>query len=445
MVKHNSLAFRIITFSGAWILITLVITASLLVYFYLEHSVQHYDEHVSMHLEELLEASEFSPDGTFQLAFSPSDPRYHDLGSGWYWEVKQSGTTLMRSESLGEKGLDMGSMRPTTDLVVHEVLGPFEEPLRVHVLMVELGAGIEPLVLLASAPMTGIEDDVLNYSNHVISSFLVLGVGLLLAVMLQVRMALQPLKAISTGISDIREGKASKLRENHLADVQPLVDELNNLLEHNAVLLKRARNRLGDLAHSVKNPLTVIKNEARNMEPEQKELIIQQTGEISRNVDHYLKRARTFGTEKVLGSRYEVRTAVEDMVYAMQRLYQDRELEYDFSRLGDCWFRGEGQDLEEMLGNLMDNASKWAKNKVIIHGRCGHDQIVLIVEDDGPGIPEEEIEEVMNRGHRLDESKPGHGQGLAIVKDIAELYGGALNLGNSDRGGLQAELVLPAA
>jgi signal transduction histidine kinase len=445
MVKHNSLAFRIITFSGVWILVTLILTASLLVYFYLEHSAQHYDEHVTMHLEELLEASGFTPEGTFRLTFQPSDPRYHDLNSGWYWEVRQSEKTLMRSPSLGTSILAMGDVQAGKSPVVYEITGPSQEPLRVRVLAVEYEPGAEPLVFLASAPMTGVQDDVLNYSNHVIASFLVLGIGLLLAVVLQVRVALQPLKAISTGISDIREGKASKLDESYLADVQPLVDELNNLLEHNAVLLKRARNRLGDLAHSVKNPLTVIKNEAHNMEPEQKELIIQQTSDISRNVDHYLTRARTFGTEKVLGSRSEIRPVVEDLIYAMRRLYQDRDLEYDISCANECWFRGEGQDLEEMMGNLIDNASKWAKSRVLIHGESDHVHLVLVVEDDGPGIPEEEIEEVMNRGHRLDESKPGHGQGLGIVKDIAELYGGSLTLGHGNLGGLRAELVLPAA
>ncbi len=445
MLKHNSLSFRITVLSGAWILITLVITASMLVYFYLDHSAQHYDEHVTMHLEELVEASHFTPQGEFALKFSPSDPRYHHLHSGWYWEVLQNDKSLMRSESLGNSGLDIGTVEPSLTPFVYELEGPIEEQLRVHVMQLELESEAEPLVLLASAPMTGVKDDVINYSSHVIASFAVLGVGLLLAVVLQVRVALQPLQAISTGISDVREGKAAKLQQNDLTDVQPLVDELNNLLDHNSVLLKRARNQLGDLAHSVKNPLTVIKNEAHNMEPELKELITRQTSDISKNIDHYLTRARTFGTEKVLGSRSEVLVVVEDMVYAMKRLYQDRELDIEISNLQDCWFRGERQDFEEMVGNLIDNACKWAMRRVQISGAVENQRLTLWVEDDGPGIPGNKIEAVMRRGHRLDESKPGHGQGLGIVKDIADLYGGSLNIGQSDLGGLRAELVLPAA
>jgi len=445
VLKHNTLSFRIIILSGVWILVTLVITGTLLIYNYFDHASQHYDEHVSMHMEELIEAVHFDENGSFKLNFTPSDPRYHDPYSGWYWEVKQSGKMLKRSESLGDNSLNLGAVLPTNELFIYETLGPVQDKLRTHVIELELDPDQAPVVLLATAPMTGVKDDVANYSNHIIGSFAVLGIGLLLAVVLQVRVALQPLKAIGAGISDVREGRANKLPNEQLEDVKPLVDELNNLLDHNSVLLKRARNQLGDLAHAVKNPLTVINNEARNMDPELRELIIQQTGDINRNVDHYLARARTFGTEKVLGSRSSMKAVVEDLVYAMQRLYQDSDLIYDFSGLSDCWFRGEDQDLEEMVGNLMDNACKWANGRVRISGNCLGDQLLLSVEDDGPGIPEGEIEEVMHRGHRLDESKPGHGQGLGIIKDIADLYGGSLTLGSSELGGLKAELVLPAA
>jgi len=423
----------------------LVITALLLGYFYRDHIVRHFDEHVSIHLEELVEASAFSPDGTFALTSYPSDPNFHDLNSGWYWEIRQTGTILKRSPSLGNDSLNLGQIEPGTSVTVSEITGPDDEMLRVQAVKFKLDPAHGPLVFIASAPMTGITDDVLDYSNHILLSFLVLGTGLLLAVVLQVRVALKPLHAISTGIGDVREGEASKLPQDFPKDVQPLVDELNNLLEHNTILLKRARNQLGDLAHAVKNPLTVINNEAHNMEPLQKELITLQTSEINKNVDHYLSRARAFGTENVLGSRSRIKTVVADLVYAMQRIHQDRGLEYDFSRLEECWFRGESQDLEEMVGNLLDNACKWAKSQVVIHCKTDNDRIRLAVEDDGPGIPEEFLEDVIQRGRKLDDSKPGHGQGLGIVNDIADLYGGILKLRKGQSGGLRAELDLPAA
>jgi signal transduction histidine kinase len=445
VVVRNTLAFRVIALSSIWIITALVFTASMLVHNHREHTAQHYDAHVRMHLEELTGASQFTSDGRFILAFNPSDPRYRELYSGWYWEVKQAGKTLKRSPSLGEFNLDLTKEPPTTSLQVHEVKGPQQQVLRVHVIEVNVDQAQEPLVFLASAPTEGITEDVADYSNHIVFNFIALGVGLLLAVVLQVRLALKPLKAISTCISDIRAGKESKLPDNQLEDVQPLVDELNNLLDHNAVLVKRARNQLGDLAHSVKNPLAVINNAARDMEPAKRDMILRQTNDISRSIDHYLSRARTYGTEKVLGSRTSIKTATEDLVYAMQRIYQDRDLVFDLSRLQECWFKGEVQDLEEMLGNLMDNACKWAKSKVKVYCTTHDGRLEIRVEDDGPGIAREEFGNVMRRGHKLDESKPGHGQGLGIVKDIAALYGGSLELSKSELGGLQAKLALPSA
>jgi signal transduction histidine kinase len=445
MVLRKTLAFRIIALSSIWIVIALAITAMMLVSFNRDHMAQHYDAHVAMHLEELTGASQLEARGAFSLAFNPSDPRYQDINSGWYWEVKQSGKTLKRSPSLGEYTLNLGIIEPTENVTIHEIFGPGGEALRVHTMSIKQAAGLAPLVFIATAPVMGILEEADEYSDHIIMSFMALGLGLLLTVVIQVRVALKPLKAISNSISDIREGKAIKLPEEQLEDVQPLVDELNNLLDHNAVLVKRARNQLGDLAHAVKNPLTVITNEAQNMEPGQRELIIKQTSEIGKNVNHYLSRARAFGTQKVLGARSSVKAATEDMVYVMGRIYKERELEYDLSGLQGCWFRGEAQDLEEMMGNLIDNASKWAKTKVVVNCGPKDGRLEIVVEDDGPGIPEEEFEGVMRRGHKLDESIPGHGQGLGIVKDISGLYGGLLQLGTSELGGLRASLVLPAA
>jgi signal transduction histidine kinase len=425
--------------------VSLVFTGAFLLFHHREHTLQHFDSHVQMHLEELTGASQFMDDGRFKLGFQPSDPRYRELYSGWYWEVKQAGQTLRRSPSLGGKSLDLEGIVPTEDVAVYEIQGPQDKTKRVHVVQLAVDPEKEPLVFLATAPTRDITKDVNEYSSHILYNFLALGIGLMLAVVVQVRVALKPLKAISARISEIREGKASKLPLESLEDVQPLIDELNTLLDHNEVLVKRARNQLGDLAHSVKNPLTVIKNAVHDMDEEQRELILQQTNDISKSVDHYLSRARTYGTEKVLGSRTSIKTATEDLVYAMQRIYQDRNLVFDLSRLMGCWFKGEAQDLEEMLGNLIDNASKWANSRVQIGCSTNDGRLDILVEDDGPGIDKAEFENVMRRGHKLDESKPGHGQGLGIVKDISALYGGSLTLAKSELGGLQAQLNLPSA
>jgi signal transduction histidine kinase len=227
--------------------------------------------------------------------------------------------------------------------------------------------------------------------------------------------------------------------------VQPLVTELNTLLDHNKTLLKRARNRLADLAHAVKTPLTVIRNEAVSMNNAQGRLILDQSDVISGGLDHYLSRARVSGQKNAFGYRTSVKAVVKDLQFVVQKIYRDRDIDVELCGEGDCQFRGEAQDLEEMLGNLVDNACKWAASHIRISGRTDQDRLTLTIEDDGPGIPQDRYRHVIQRGFKLDEAKPGHGHGLGIVNDIAELYGGSLILGISELGGLKAELNLPSA
>jgi signal transduction histidine kinase len=440
---RNSLTFRIISLSGFWILMALLLTALLLLFYYRDHISKHYDAHVFMHLEEMVSASHLTPEGELQLSQYPSDPRFDILYSGWYWEIRHHGEVLGRSHSLGGETLDLGSLQVKEGTRIHQIAGPQQEPLRIQTIEIPAGPAGERLMLVATAPMLGIKDDVIDIAEHMLVSFVLLAAVLILAVVLQVRLALKPLKAVSSGIATIREGKGKRLEGEFPEEVQPLVDELNNLLEHSAILLKRARNQLGDLAHSIKNPLTVINNEANEMGGERGDLLLKQTHDISSSVEHYLSRARVFGMENVLGARSHVRTVAEDLAFVMKRLYKERNLDLDFSGLGNCAFRGESQDLEEMLGNLLDNACKWANKRVVVHCKSSAQRLRLAIEDDGPGIPEVKTEMVLERGGKLDDTVAGQGRGLGIVRDIASLYGGSLTLSQSGYGGLCAELELP--
>ena len=440
---RSSLSLRIVVLSGAWIAMALAGTALLQLNFYQDHIESHYDAHVQMHMEEMVSAARLKADGELDLAYPPSDPRYLKTHSGWYWEIRHGKRILARSPSLAGDEITIDSNRSPEYYGVQLLTGPAGQQLRVQTRLVPSGQPGENLLLVASAPMMGIRDDVVDVAGHMALSFALLAAGLLVAVMFQVRLALKPINDISRGIGDIHLGTADRLQGDFPVEVRPLVDELNNLLEHSTTLLRRARNQLGDLAHSIKNPLTVINNEARSMEAKTGRLILEQTANIADSVDHHLSRARAFGTTNVLGARVKVKPVAEDLVFALQRIFGDRELRFDLDELGDCSVRCESQDLEEMLGNLMDNACKWAKSRVRI--RCCEDDghRVLSVEDDGPGIPDGQLERVLQRGQRLDESKQGHGLGLGIVQDIVELYSGTLRLERSELGGLRAVLTLP--
>lgn len=443
--KSKSLTFRIIMLSGAWIVMALAGTAFVLLSFYRDHIENHYDAHVVMHMEEMVAAARLSDAGELELAYPPSDPRFHVAYSGWYWEIRHDGEVLASSPSLAGAQLPLSEITSAEHDRTHVVNGPDFNPVRVQTMLIPAGIPGEKLLLVASAPMMRVTDDVKDVADHMAVSFFVLAIGLLAAVLLQVRIALRPIHDIGQGIVDIELGKGDTVEGEFPRDVQPLVNELNNLLEHNAVLLRRARNQVGDLAHAIKNPLTVINNEARQMSSPKGDLILKQTSDISGSVDHHLSRARAFGTTNVLGSRTKVAPVVEDLVFALKRIYKNRELAFDLSVQRNQTVRCEVQDLEEMLGNLLDNACKWAKRRVFFHCECQDGRCYLSVEDDGPGIPEDKIEQVLQRGQRLDESREGHGLGLGIVQDLVELYRGELSLGRSEHGGLAARLDLPGA
>jgi signal transduction histidine kinase len=442
---EKSLTKRIITLSIFWIVITLLVTAILLGRFYRQHIEEHYDAHVFTHVEELVASVETGPDGTLMLPRKPTDPRFHRQDSGWYWVILNNDTPLMKSTSLGSENLDLSEMILDENHIVQTVFGPGRQKLRAHVVNVSYPHEPGSLTFVATVPEMQIKDDVREFYEHIVTSFLVLGIGLSAAVVMQVTIALKPLKAIRNAISDIRASKTERLPRDFPSDVQPLVDELNNLLDHNETLLKRARNQLGDLAHAVKNPLSVIRNEARNMSGKQGQLILDQSHAMASSIDHCLSRARIYGKQDAIGYRTSVRSVIDDLSFAVEHIYKDRGIRIDLQGLEDKWFRGEAQDLEEMAGNLIDNAFKWAKSVVVVTCRGDLDRLLLVIEDDGPGIADEELKTITRRGRKLDERTPGHGHGLGIAEDIANLYGGNLKLGRSELGGLRAELDLPAA
>lgn len=442
---RSRLTTRIIVLSIFGIVTTLLVTALLITWLYRDHIEQHYDAHLFTHVEELIGAVTFEPGGVFSLFREPSDPRFNRLHSGWYWQVMAGSRALARSRSLGDRVLEIGKLNFDENHDVQTLSDTGGGTLRARVVHISHENLPEPITIVATAPQLQIMDDVADFRTHILVSFLAVAVGLSIAVFFQVSVALRPLKAIRAGITDIQSGAINRLPKNFPVDVQPVVDKLNALLDHNETLLKRARTQLADLAHVLNTPLTVIRNEARNLASREGQLILDQAHAMSANLDHYLSRARISGQSDVLGYQTSIKSVVEDLRFAVERIYRERDIRVKLCSKGDCRFRGEVQDLEEMLGNLIDNACKWARNRVEIRCRLDEDRLILSIEDDGPGIADKDLDVVFERGRKLDESAPGYGQGLSIVKDIAELYGGELRLSKSSMGGLLAELELPAA
>jgi signal transduction histidine kinase len=269
--------------------------------------------------------------------------------------------------------------------------------------------------------------------------------------MFQVRFGLAPLKRISESLAAIRSGSAEKLEGAFPVEIAPLARETNALLDANKEIVERARTHVGNLAHALKTPLSVMVNEA-NARPQDPlaSKVREQTDIMRDQVTRHLERARLAARLTVVGTVTDVLPVVQSLTRTMEKTHHDKNLAFQVDAPEQARFRGERQDLEEMVGNLVDNACKWASSRVSVEvaperPAPGREIVRIVVDDDGPGLTPTQREQVGSRGRRLDETKPGSGLGLSIVVELAALYGGALNLGTAPIGGLRAELVLPAA
>jgi signal transduction histidine kinase len=253
------------------------------------------------------------------------------------------------------------------------------------------------------------------------------------------------LRRVRDSLARIRNGNARRLEGRFPAEIAPLAGELNSLIQHSEEVVGRARTHVANLAHFLKTPLTVLASEAEAQPGPLADQVKRQVDSMRRQVDHYLARGRAAGALDVLGNRTKVKAVLDDLARVLERIHEARGIEIETECPPGLFFRGDRQDLEEMAGNLIDNACKWAKRHVVARAApLPGARWELVIGDDGPGLAPEDRARVLERGERLDESVPGSGLGLSIVEDIAKLYGGALELGTSEMGGLSARLSLPA-
>lgn len=442
-MRRRTLTLRLIAASAIWIVGTLCAAGLLLLLLFRDHIERRFDAALADHLEELAAASEVGPDGALQLSWKPFDPRFNRPQSGWYWQIEQGNAAVVRSESLWPARLRVGPAH--ADDRIQDLTGQAGEPLRAIVMPITLPGASRGFVYTIAGPVADVHQDVRAFGAKLAVTLAVLALGLIGAVVAQVHYGLRPLHRLRDALGAVRSGSTPRLPESFPGEVQPLIDELNALLDHNAALLERARTQTGNLAHALRNPLTVMRSEAGAIAAPHGAVLREQADVMGRQIEWHLARARAAGAHRVLGARADLAEVARDLQFSFERLYRERALEIEIRNLKHLVFHGDPQDLEEMLGNLMDNACKFGRSRVRVSGlRCA-DQLQISIEDDGPGIAEHDREAVLLRGRRLDETTAGAGLGLAIVRDLAELYRGSLELARSDLGGLRATLNLPAA
>jgi signal transduction histidine kinase len=364
--------------------------------------------------------------------------------------------TPRRSRSLWDQWLEIPPVQIEEGLRKGYITGPHGQQLRfierditVRNLAAEVreGAAAEQphaYRIAVAADLAGLQAEVSAFNTTLVWSLAILGLGLLAAILVQVLVGLRPLGRVGDALAAIRSGRATKLEGEFPSEIAPLASELNALVAHNAEVVARARTHVGNLAHSLKTPLTVLSNEAQAHPGAMSDVVLKQTTAMRRQVDHYLARARAAATVDVLGARTDVLPVITDLGRTLEKIHARRGVEIEVEGSKGLAFRGERQDFEELVGNLMDNACKWARSLVTVNAEpAANGRLVVTVEDDGPGIKPEERARVLE-GVRLDESVPGSGLGLGIVRDISGLYGGSLTLDRASIGGLKAVLTLPA-
>jgi signal transduction histidine kinase len=374
--------------------------------------------------------------------------------SGWYWQVRAAAGNQRRelvSESLLEHRLTTPerAARGPDGIARFYLTDPNGTRLRAVEQRFTLFGGNEEFSFTVAGNIDELQAEINTFTATLWAVLSMLGVGLLATIVIQVRYGLTPLRKMHDELADIRNGYAERLTAEYPEEIEPVASELNLLIQSNTEVVERARTQVGNLAHALKTPLSVLANEARLAGGDLGRKVDEQTHIMRDQVSMYLDRARRAARARTLGSTTEVNEVVEAIGRTLQRIHQDRNLTLAMDCPAGLKFRGERQDLEEMVGNLMDNAFKWAASAITVKAEAvtdtGRTWIELTVGDDGPGLPEERRQEALQRGSRLDETKPGSGLGLNIVKETAAMYGGRFRLDQSSAGGLAAILRLPAA
>ncbi len=452
---QRSLAARLVFVAAVWSAVALALAGVFLASLYERSSERAFDAQLEIHLKALV-AGMLETDTSATRAFSTlaapgyrGDPRFSLPLSGWYWTIRKADSPdiLYASQSLVGDPLNPPPLG-TAQTGAGYMAGPTGDEVRV--LQQRITVEDTPYVIAVAAATAGFWAEVEEFGRMVALTLCVAGIGLILAIFLQVRVGLKPLARLRASLSEVRQGKAERIDEALPREIAPLAVELNALIVSNREIVERARTHVGNLAHGLKTPLSVISNEARAASGPLAEKVTEQAAIMSTQVQHHLERARMAAQRRVIGVSCETEPVLARLIRAMEKIYRDKEIQVAFDQKGAIRFRGESQDLEEMSGNLIDNACKWAASRVSVEAAPLKDQassrelFVLTVEDDGPGLTPEQRSEAVKRGRRLDETVPGTGLGLSIVADLAALYGGTFELESSALGGLKARLVLPA-
>ncbi|MEZ6028148.1 MAG: ATP-binding protein [Hyphomonadaceae bacterium] len=455
-LTRGSIARRMLIAAAVWSAAVLLVAGWSLQAFYRTEADQQLDSTLSDTLDSLANSvSSENGEVRFDDDKLPRDEKFESALSGRYWAFVDLGAdnSVVRTRkspsffdvdvTVGAHARDQALSQPGVSLFF-DAAGPNDKMVRTAIQAVTLMGRANPMLLYSSIDRTSADAAVGNFTLRLGIALGVLAIGLIGGIFLLIRYGLRPLHTIQNNLGDVRAGRRDSLDGEYPTELSPLVSEINTLIAHNRKVVERARTHVGNLAHALKTPLAVLKNEARGSD-KLSDLVRRQTEAMTSNVTHYLKRAQAAAQAEVLGARTDVREPVEGIARMLERLHRDKGIAIEVEVDPKAIFRGERGDFDELIGNLLENAAKWCKSRVNVTVTRDDDGLQVMVDDDGPGLPPEHRAKALERGKRLDESEPGTGLGLSIVTELADIYGGRLHLEDSPIGGLRARLELPAA
>ena len=403
---------------------------------------RNFDNQLEYVLTAMIASAEIGPDGEVFLNRPLGDQRFLEPNSGLYWQISGNDHDDFPSRSLWDRTLESNITHDDRQTHIYDSRQFPDEPLRLLERTIILPDSDTKWLFQVAQSRDGLDGQIANIRSILINSFLILALGLIGMAALQTLYGLWPLRKIRIAIAAMRTGQQKRVVEPMPNEVTPMVDELNALLDHNEKQAEEARRHAGNLAHALKTPLTVIMNSATAKADDLADTVIREAGVMRRQVDHHLARARAVGRRGHAHSRAKVWQSLQAVERAVGRLYPHVRIDIDGDK--EAVASVERQDLDEMIGNLVENAAKYGGGSVFITVETSDKFVELLIEDDGNGIPEQERQRIFDRGARLDSGKPGTGLGLAIVRDVAEIYDGSVSLEESeDLGGLLVRLELP--
>ena len=455
-MRPSSLSGRLILSSAIVSIVLLAAAGMLLASLFTAALERNFDQRLRSDLDGLLAGMEVDGAGTPKLSRGLVDPRFTLPLSGWYWQVvplaPQGGAGDLASASLLEQRLRVpdAAARDEAGVAAFALTDTTGTRLRAIEQAITLPDSDRRYSVLVAGNYDELSRDVTGFTRALVASLLLLGLGLVLATFIQVRFGLRPLRTMQANLAEIRKGRAEQLKGDYPTEIQPVAEELNLLIQSNVEIVERARTQVGNLAHALKTPLSVLTNEAAGQEAPLAQKVREQADVMRGHVNLYLDRARRAARARGIGAVTEVRPVLDALARTLERINRGKGVSVAVDCPDGLKFRGERQDLEEMVGNLLDNACKWATARVTLSAAPalasgGRSFLAITVEDDGPGLPPERRAEALKRGQRLDESKPGSGLGLSIVAETAAMYNGNLHLDEAGLGGLKVLLTLPSA